>query len=84
MTFANAVLSSDLKKIKQLSTNCIYCTDCITNTPKEDSLFNNFQKKNPNTWYDKLYSDFCYIPINKFLKEGFVIVFDSISKIKNA
>ena len=80
--FANAVLSGNLNKVKQLSTNCIECSDCVTNTPKEDSLFNDFEKKNPNTWYEKLYSELSYIPIDKFLKEDFTIIFDSFTKTR--
>ena len=80
--FANAVLSGDLNKVKQLSTNCIQCTDCVTNTLKEDSLFNDFEKKNPNTWYEKLYSEFSYIPIDKFLKEDLRIIFDSLTETR--
>jgi hypothetical protein len=82
LTFANAVLSGDLNKVKQLSANCIECSSCVTNTPKEDSLFNNFQKKNPNTWHDKLYSELSYIPIDKFLNEDFTIIFNSFTKTK--
>src|SRR5688572_18898705 len=67
--FANAVSSGDLKALTELSTGCIYCTDCLINTSNEDSLFNIFQKKNARTWYAKKYSEFCYIPIDKFLSE---------------
>jgi hypothetical protein len=78
--FANAVLSADLKQVKQLSSSCIHCTDCVTNTRQEDSLFKKFQSENPDTWYEKLNSKFCYVPIDKFLKEDFAIVFESVGK----
>ena len=80
ITFVNAVLAGDLKTLKGLSSGCIYCTDCVTNSHKEDSLFSDFQNKNPDTWYARLNSEFYYISIDKFLREDLTIVFDSISK----
>jgi hypothetical protein len=78
--FTNAVLSNNLREIKEISTACIHCTDCPTNTRQEDSLFSEYQKKNPNTWYDKLYSQFSYIPIDEFLTNDYPSVFDSVVK----
>jgi len=76
--FAKTVLVKDFKTIKYLSAKCIYCTDCPTNTSKEDSLFAIFRKNNPNSWYDKLYEEFSYIPIDRFLKEDFSITFEPV------
>ena len=80
--FANAVLSRNPKALAELSSACIYCTHCVTNTPKEDSLFNDFRSKNPDAWYEKLNSEYCYIPINKFLSDDFELIFDSITTSK--
>ncbi|WP_061296100.1 hypothetical protein [Leptospira interrogans] len=60
--FANSILTDDLKETKRLSTNCIYCPECLTNTPEEESQF---QDSN----YDKLYSDLSYISIDTFLEK---------------
>jgi hypothetical protein len=79
-TFANAILSGDLKKVKELSSNCIRCSDCVTNTPREDSLYNKFKNKNPDTWYDKLSSELSFIPIDQFIKEDLALLFDPVLK----
>jgi hypothetical protein len=80
MTFANAILASDLNTLKRISANCIRCSDCVTNTPKEDSMYNEFTKKNPDTWYDKFYSELSFIPIDKFIKEDLNLIFDPTLK----
>ncbi|WML96048.1 hypothetical protein RBB68_17695 [Leptospira interrogans] len=63
--FANSILTDDLKETKRLSTNCIYCPECLTNTPEEESRLEKFQDSN----YDKLYSDLSYISIDTFLEK---------------
>lgn len=76
VTFANAILAGDLNTLKRISSNCIRCSDCVTNTTKEDSMYNEFEKKNPDTWYDKFYSELSFIPIDKFIKEDLNLIFD--------
>jgi len=64
--FSKAIISNDQTKFKELSLESIYCTDCVTNTTTEDSIFKNFENNNPNTWYEKLYDEFSYILIDRF------------------
>jgi hypothetical protein len=78
--FAKAILANDTISIKKLSTNCINCSVCVTNTPLEDSLFENFKKNNPENWYEELYEELCYIPIDNFIKNDLLIIFNN--KIK--
>lgn len=80
MNFVNAVLTGNLKEIKGLSSHCIYCTDCVTNTPKESSVFDTFRNTNQKTWSNKLYNEFSYLPIDEFLREDLPIIFDSTTK----
>ena len=80
--FADAILKQDIKSIKALSTDCIMCTDCFTNTPLEDSLFKKIQKENPDTWYQKLYNDFSFVPVDHFIKEDFDIIFNEKVKLR--
>lgn len=45
--FANSILTTnDLKETKRLSTNCIYCPECLTNTPEEESRLEKYQDSN--------------------------------------
>lgn len=82
-SFADAVINNDFKRLKELSTDCIYCTYCVTDTRDKDSLFTNFQNKNEKIWYDKLYNELSYLPADKFFKEDYKLIFDNniISRI---
>lgn len=79
--FASTVLKQDIKSIKALSTDCIMCSDCVTNTFLEDSLFNKFQNDNPDSWYEKLNNDFRFIPVDRFIKEDLDLIFNK--KVKS-
>jgi hypothetical protein len=76
-SFADAVIHNDIKHLKELSTNCIYCTYCVTDTKDKDSLFTDFQNKNKSIWYDKLYNELSYIQADQFFKEDYQLIFDS-------
>jgi hypothetical protein len=73
--FAKAVLKKDMKLIKSLSTDCIECLFCVTNTRKEDSLFTIYMDQNEKLWFNKLNSELSFIPIDKFISEDFKIIF---------
>jgi len=73
--FSNAVLNKDFKSLKFLSTDSILCVWCVTNTQIEDSLFEIFKIKNENIWYEKLYTQFCFISTENFIKEDFEFIF---------
>ncbi|EKR62605.1 hypothetical protein LEP1GSC036_2045 [Leptospira weilii str. 2006001853] len=64
--FANSILENDLKEIKRLSTSCIYCPECLTNIPEEESQLEKFQDLNS----DRFDSDPSYIPIDTFLEKN--------------
>lgn len=81
LEFSKAILSQDLELIKSLSSDCILCSDCFVNTPIEDSVFKEFQEKNPDKWYNKLYYELCYISIDKFLTEDLNLIFNE--KVKS-
>ena len=74
-SFAKAVISNDLQTIKRLSTDCVLCTDCLINSPKEDSLFNAYQDNHPNEWYDQFLNN-RYISIQTFIEEDKLTIFD--------
>ncbi|EMI63986.1 hypothetical protein MAL08_17880 [Leptospira noguchii] len=73
--FANSILAGDLKETKRLSTNCIYCPECLTNTPEEESKY---QDSN----YDKFYSNLSYISIDTFLEKDIPLSLNAEIKAK--
>ena len=76
-SFADAAIHNDIKRLRKLSTNCIYCTYCVTDTKYKDSLFTDFQNRNEKIWYDKFYNELSYIPADIFFKEEYQLIFDS-------
>ena len=78
--FYKAILNKDFKTFKAMSTDCINCPWCVTNTKKEDTLFNSYRAANHKSWYDTLYSDLSYISIDKFMKEDYDFIFTKKTK----
>ena len=78
--FSKAILNKDLKAFKAMSTECVNCEWCTTNTAKEDTLFEAYKAANEKTWYDKLYTDLCFIPIDKFIGEDYDLIFTDETK----
>ncbi|MCC3158238.1 hypothetical protein LJ737_13400 [Hymenobacter sp. 15J16-1T3B] len=76
MLFAMAVIKNDVATIKLLSSSKVYCVDCMRNTAKEQAVWEVYENKNPDTWYDKMYGEFAYIDIDKFIKEDLPLVFN--------
>ncbi len=83
-SFFTAILNSDKHLLNNLSTECIDCYSCVRNTIQKDSLFTVYQNNNPDTWYDKINNEFCYISSSKFYNEEFPIMFDEFIKAKIA
>ena len=73
--FSNAIIQNDKATFRKLSVECIYCTECVTNTNLEDSLFNIFRENNNEIWYDTLYNRLSFISIDKFIAEDYNIIF---------
>ncbi len=72
--FLKAISTNDLNAIENLSNERIRCLSCLDNTEEEESEIEHFMMAEPD-WYEKLYSDKIYIPISKFCKEDFPIIF---------
>ncbi|HYG38471.1 MAG TPA: hypothetical protein VD908_07635 [Cytophagales bacterium] len=84
--YVKVVKSKDFEELKAISLPKIDCRSCLDNSAKEDSAVTNFKIKNPDSWYDQLYGELVYIPIDKFIEQDFDILFDQdlLSKIKNS
>jgi len=72
--FLKAVSSNDLKMIRSLSFERIRCLSCVDNTEKEEKEMEEFEATDPD-WYNKFYDEKVYIPVNKFCKEDYAIIF---------
>ena len=76
--FRKAIKAKDISALRRLSTDCILCSDCLTNTAEEDAMIDKLKIDNPETWYGSIYDSLSFIPFNKFLKEEYPLVFDSL------
>lgn len=72
--FLKAVSNDDLKMIRNLSFERIRCLSCVDNTEQEEKEIEEFEATDPD-WYNKLYDEKVYIPVNKFCEEDYAIIF---------
>ncbi len=78
--FSKAILNKDIKTLKAMSADCINCAWCVTNTTKEDTLYKFEKATNMKAWYNKLYSELCFISIDKFIDEDYELIFTKRTK----
>lgn len=83
--FTKAIISGDEKALRASSASCIYCVECLENTPAEDSAQRRFQEVHPRSWYRRKYSKQRYIPAERFISNDVPIIFDkeTISRLNN-
>ncbi len=90
--FVTAVKNGDSKALKELSTDCVLCGECLYNTDAESKAYNQLLDKASDAnkkgskfdMDDSLIAAKGYYPIDKFIKEDFAIVFDSAIKSRIA
>lgn len=82
-TFLDAVSSKDFAIFKKLSNKKIRCYNCPENTEAEREKIYTLRKTD-TLWYDKLYNDLIYIPVDHFIENDFEIIFTPsfIKKLK--
>ncbi len=73
-SFLGIIVSNDIDSFKKISAEKIRCFDCVYNTQKEKEEMEE-REKNESNWYEKLYREWIYIPINRFCKEDYPIIF---------
>lgn len=83
--FSKAVLRKDMEKIKAMSTACVHCRWCATNTAREDSIFRAFPATDEKARYEHLYGQLSAIPMEIFLEEDFRLIFTkkTLSRMRN-
>lgn len=74
--FLILVQNKDKTAFKEMSNITIRCYLCLENTLAEQKELESKRESDPN-WYDKLYDEDIYIPIDRFVKEDFDLIFNS-------
>ena len=74
--FLNTVQTANKQVFKKISNSKINCYYCIENTVIEQEELAVFRETD-TLWYDKIYDDLVYIPIDRFIKDDFDIIFDA-------
>ncbi len=72
--FLQTLSQRDTQAFKALADDKIYCLDCLSNTPQEYEKLEKIQEADSD-WYDKMYSEWIYIPVKTFIKEDFDLIF---------
>ncbi|WP_291963624.1 hypothetical protein [Maribacter sp.] len=73
-SFLSDLEAKDKVAFKHSSEKTIRCYDCLENTPSEVQQMN-LLRENDALWYDKIYEDFIYIPIDSFIANDYDILF---------
>jgi len=74
-SFLSNLAAEDKEAFKNISGETIRCYDCLENTPSEAQQMN-FLRENDSLWYDKIYDDLIYIPIDSFIANDYDILFN--------
>lgn len=74
-SFLSDLEAKDKVAFKHSSDKTIRCYDCLENTPSEVQQMN-LLRENDSLWYDKIYEDFIYIPIDSFIANDYDILFN--------
>ncbi|MEP3372060.1 MAG: hypothetical protein ABJO28_08200 [Maribacter dokdonensis] len=74
-SFLSDLEAKDKVAFKHSSDKTIRCYDCLENTPSEVQQMN-LLRENDALWYDKIYDDFIYIPIDSFIAKDYDILFN--------
>jgi len=70
----SAIESNDRAKFKALSGTTIKCYDCLENTVEEKTATTQMRATD-STWYERIYDDIIYVPIDDFITDDFDLIF---------
>lgn len=73
--FLDVVEQKDKNGFRNFSDDTIRCYLCLKNTEHEQKVLE-FLRENDSAWYDKLYDEKIFIPVNKFIEEDFDLFFN--------
>jgi hypothetical protein len=74
-SFLNAVEKKDRRAFNVLSNIKIRCYPCLENTKEEQDYIAHLQETD-TLWYDKIYNDLIFIPIDSFMTQDFDLFFN--------
>ena len=74
-SFLSDLEAEDKEAFKNSSAETIRCYDCIENTPSEVQQMSILREQD-SLWYDKIYDDLIYIPIDSFIANDYDILFN--------
>ena len=72
--FLKAIVTQDMTAFRKLSAERIRCLFCLENTENETKEMMRLQTTDPD-WYETLYEEKVYVPIDTFCKEDYPILF---------
>ncbi|WP_157483981.1 hypothetical protein [Maribacter hydrothermalis] len=73
--FLNTLEKNDKVAFKKASGKTIRCYDCLENTPSEVQKMI-LLRDTDSLWYDKIYDDLIYIPVDSFILKDFDLLFN--------
>lgn len=73
--FLEVLEQKDKNGFRNFSGDTIRCYLCLENTEHERKVLE-FLRENDSAWYDKIYDEKIFIPINKFIEEDFDLFSD--------
>jgi len=82
VAFATAIASNDVATIKAMSTPCVGCVDCLTNTTEEESKVMEMRHQYPEKWYDMMYGKLCFIEIGRFIRDDIPVILNEETKAR--
>ncbi|WP_165748515.1 hypothetical protein [Cellulophaga sp. Z1A5H] len=74
-SFLKAVEKKERRTFKGLSKTKIRCYPCLENTTEEQAYIAQLQETD-TLWYDTIYEDLIYVPIDRFIAQDFDLFFN--------
>ena len=74
--FLDVAISGDSLEIKDFLNQTIRCYLCLENTPSEQKKLS-LLRETDATWYEKIYNEKIYIPLDTFLAKDFNLIFNN-------
>ncbi|WP_282133055.1 hypothetical protein [Cellulophaga baltica] len=74
-SFLKAIEKKERRSFKDLSKSIIRCYPCLENTPEEQAYIAQLHETD-TLWYDTIYEDLIYVPVDTFISQDFDLFFN--------